>query len=476
MSKPWQQVPEPQPAVPGEPSCPSVHTDAIPGPKGTRFLQELDAIQDPRTVFFPINFEESKGNYMVDADDNVLMDLYCHISSLPLGYNHPAQVEKIPQWTATICHQPALGNMPPHDWVQLLRESLMKVLPHPELNQIWTARTGSEANEFAIKSACMWYAKRIRGDREFNEEELRTTMLNQAPGSPPFCVVSFASAFHGRTFGALSTTRSKAIHKLDIPAFDWPVAEFPVLKYPLDAHAEENRAEEQRCLQAFETLLKEYPKPIVAAIIEPVQAEGGDRHASKEFFQGLRRITTERGVAFIVDEVQTGCCASGRFWAHEHWDLPSPPDMVTFAKKMQICGFFYKPEFRPSHAYRNYNTWMGDYLRLRQAQVLIDTVQQQNLLETVNATGRVLREGLDYLQAAHPSLLSNVRGTGTFLAIDVCNVEKRTEFISKLRLRGFVVGPCGTISIRFRPALIFTAGHCKVFLDAFDAVLQEIDA
>ena len=62
-------------------------------------------------------------------------------------------------------------------------------------------------------------------------------------------VLSFDGAFHGRTIGVLSTTHSKPIHKLDIPAFDWPIAPFPQLKYPLEDHVTENKAEEQRCLE-----------------------------------------------------------------------------------------------------------------------------------------------------------------------------------------------------------------------------------
>lgn len=82
-------------------------------------------------------------------------------------------------------------------------------------------------------------------------------MLNQSPGSPELAILSFKSSFHGRLFGSLSATRSKAIHKVDIPAFDWPAAPFPELKYPLEEHAKENEAEEARCLEAYEKILIE---------------------------------------------------------------------------------------------------------------------------------------------------------------------------------------------------------------------------
>lgn len=61
----------------------------------------------------------------------------------------------------------------------------------------------------------------------FSKEEMESCMKNQPPGSPNLAILSFDGAFHGRTFGCLTATHSKAIHKLDIPAFDWPVAPFP---------------------------------------------------------------------------------------------------------------------------------------------------------------------------------------------------------------------------------------------------------
>ncbi len=89
---------------------------------------------------------------------------------------------------------------------------------------------------------------------------------------------------------------------------------------------------------------------MAAVIVEPVQAEGGDKHASPAFFRGVAELTKKSGAAFIVDEVQTGVCASGKYWAHEHWNLPNElaPDIVVFAKKMQVCGYFYSKEFRPA--------------------------------------------------------------------------------------------------------------------------------
>lgn len=207
-------------------------------------------------------------------------------------------------------------------------------------------------------------------------------MNNAAPGTPALSVLSFTSAFHGRLFGSLSATRSKAIHKLDIPAFDWPVAPFPQLKYPLEANEQVNKQEEARCLEAVKTILREWKKksPVAAVIVEPVLSEGGDKHASPEFFKGLVKATHDEGALMIVDEgelsispmiaarslsffslpmsVQTGFGATGKvsarstaffpaclsitdddrqFWAHEHWGLdPAKDEMPDFVTSVPL--------------------------------------------------------------------------------------------------------------------------------------------
>nr|NVI72078.1 putative 4-aminobutyrate aminotransferase, mitochondrial-like protein [Cucujiformia] len=220
------------------------------------------------------------------------------------------------------------------------------------------------SNENAYKNIFIRYQKNQRGgDIRFTEEEEKSCMINMPPGSPKLSLLSFHGAFHGRTFGALSTTHSKAIHKLDIPAFDWPIAPFPHYKYPLEENVRENENEDQRCLEEVQDLFEKYKGkciPVAGVIIEPIQSEGGDNEASPKFFQGLQNITKENGAALLLDEVQTGCGATGKMWCHEHFNLKSPPDVVTFSKKMLIGGYFHTEDMRPDLPYRVFNTWMGD--------------------------------------------------------------------------------------------------------------------
>ncbi|TTY71120.1 4-aminobutyrate aminotransferase, mitochondrial [Bagarius yarrelli] len=396
--------------------APSMKTP-IPGPRS----KNVGAIN------FFCNYEESRGNYLVDADGNRMLDLYTQISSVPLGYNHPALMKVLssPSNLSAFINRPALGILPPENFPEKLTESLL--------------------------------SNKERGSNSPSAEETSSCMINQSPGCPDLSILSFMGAFHGRTMGCLATTHSKIIHKLDIPSFDWPIAPFPRLKYPLEEFVQENLQEEARCLE-------EKGKPVAGIVIEPIQAEGGDNHASADFFIKLRNIARKHGCAFHVDEVQTGGGATGKFWAHEHWGTNDPADI----------------------GYRIFNTWMGDPSKNLFLSEVLNVIRRENLLEEVTRSGKTLLHGLYELQ-------------GTFCAVDARDDVTRDNLLLKLRDKGkqehtekpnthtrfsvfphtpflssgVLLGGCGEKSIRFRPALIFKDYHAHLFLNIFNDVLSD---
>jgi len=373
----------------------------------------------------------------------------------------------------SLINRPALGNFPSSNWAHVLKTGLLTVAPKG-LDQVFTAMAGSDANETAYKAAFMWKAQQRRGgpDVEFTAEELSSSMNNQTPGASSYSILSFKSAFHGRLFGTLSTTRSKPIHKLDIPAFDWPQAIFPQLKYPLEEHAAENAKAEADALADVERLITTYHHPPAAVVVEPIQSEGGDNHASPAFFCGLRELTKKHNVLFIVDEVQTGVGATGKFWAHEHWDLPSPPDMVTFSKKAQTAGYYYgNPELRPNKPYRQFNTWMGDPSRAILFRGIIEEIKRLNLVEHTAKVGDYLYAGIERLAQQYPDQFQNLRGKGrgTFIAFDS---PQRDAFLKKAKTVGVNIGGSGERAIRLRPMLIFDKPHADILLEAMEKIVN----
>lgn len=458
----------------GEPERASMKT-AIPGPRTEELRARHGRHQDARTVHVYQDAKQSLGNYLVDVDGNVMLDVYAHIAAVPVGYNHPDLLAALRSgrfdWAAG--YRPALGVAPPAEWVELVERTLMRIAPRG-LTKLVTVTTGSEAVENAIKAAFIRHARVRRGGAAPSLADLTACMDNEQASANSLAVVSFEGGFHGRSMGALSLTRSKVIHKLDIPAFAWPKVRFPDVRFPLADHAAENRASEARSLEELEATLKAGKGNIAAVIVEPIQGEGGDRHASASFFAEIRKMTRLHDVAFIVDEVQTGCGATGTFWAHEAWGLDEPPDIVTFSKKMQLGGYYSTEEYAAAEPYRIFNTFLGDPFRGAQLEVIVEIIERDGLIAAASTTGALLVRGLEELSERHPTVLSGARGVGTFAAIDARDPETQLRMLDALRQRGLEVGGSGTRSIRFRPALVFGPRHAAEAIALLEDACQAI--
>jgi 4-aminobutyrate aminotransferase/(S)-3-amino-2-methylpropionate transaminase len=457
----------------------------VPGPETHKLMDQLK-VQGGMggAVAFFGDYTASTGCYLVDADGNRMLDMFSQISSVPLGYNHPRLQEALADpLMASFAHsRAALGLLPPKELPELLKDTFLKIAPKG-MTKVQSLLCGSSANENVFKAVFFWKrakerAAEGRAATDFTEEELSSCMNNQAPGcANNFSIMSFSGGFHGRTMGALTCTHSKTVHKIDVPAFDWPTAPFPRLRYPLNDNEEFNRNEEQRCLDSVRSIFQsrlDEGRPVAGVIVEPVLSEGGDLHASPAFFKSLQEACKDFDAAFIVDEVQTGVCASGHMWAHEAWNLKESPDFVCFSKKALLGGYYYKDEFQPPQGYRIFNTWMGDATKILFFCAVLAAIEEEGLQALVHIVGAQLMGILKLASHSHPELVSNVRGVGTIIAFDCATLALRDELAAQLRNNGVYVGTNGTQSIRFRPSLNFNLQHVAEFTKVFQQTLSAL--
>jgi len=434
-----------------------------------------------KSLFFslPVAFDPSHsiGPYLATADRDPegepyrFLDMGALIATQAFGENDPAVV------IAVLRHLPYAVSRYAHSEYQTIVSLRLKA----ELNRIapagtprhFVVNTGAEAVENAIKSVLL---NRVR-------------TAGEADGG---FIVSFEGAFHGRTLGSLAVTHRKKA-RLGFPTFDWPDVPFPAddadakvtarreersLKQLWDLlvsgrlpHADKSKENFQRELAAIDEFLAEpgrdlarfveaqraalsaevmrRSRRVAAVLVEPIQGEGGVRLPTARFMRRLRLLTRVYDVPLVFDEVQTGWGMTGRMWAHELFELPCPPDVVTWAKKAQNGVLFVSEELATFfQEEKKFNTtWEGDSVGMVRLMALLDHLD----LDQVRRTGAQARAGLEGLARDYPEILKHVRGAGVMLAFDVVRADWRDALRDRAFRLGLVLLPAGERALRFYP-------------------------
>uniref|UniRef100_A0A1I8F5L1 4-aminobutyrate--2-oxoglutarate transaminase n=1 Tax=Macrostomum lignano TaxID=282301 RepID=A0A1I8F5L1_9PLAT len=326
-------------------------------------------------------------------------------------------------------NRPALGVCPPSDWVDRLNASLLSVAPKAlsrvadhDVRLLPPTRTPSRC------SSCAYMAKQ-RAGRPVSQQELDSTMLTSA-GHPRLSILSFKRSFHGRTLGVLSCTRSKAIHKLDVPAFQWPAVDFPAYKYPLEQHQEHNAKQEKLSLvQVEETVNRQRAtEPVAGLIVEPILAEGGDIHARPEYFKALRSLCSKLDVPLLVDEVsdwrRAVAAPTGRM-SNGAWTAARRASGRCWAASTSATTWCRTSSTGVQHL-------AGEPSKVMLLEAVIRTIKEEKLMDSAG-TALTKTKGLEGLSQRYPQLIKQSRGLGIMCAVDFADTNSRNEAVQRLR-------------------------------------------
>lgn len=396
-----------------------------------------------------------------------MLDLFGNIGSLPLGYNHPEIISTIQNNVHLVSQRQANGHFPSVEYRELIEHTLPRILPsHMSRENTWVHvdMSGTLAVENLIKSCLHASSKRSSG----SSQDVSSV------------VIGFNGGFHGRSMGTTAITRAEEEQSRThlwspLPKMpNWTTFDYPT-----------HDTEAIRVIGDMETALEDYaknPKTRVACIVmEPVQAEGGDRHLHPSFPRNLCNLCNEYDVPLIIDEVQTGLYTTGSLWGHDQWNL-TPKEKtairgVAFSKKTGVAGFFANSDLVVDSEQFVSNTWLGDTIYGRILETVLDVIERKKLQERVVSSGSAFKSGMNQLSHVHRDSeyrFDNVRGSGTMIAWDLPSQRLRDELMNKLFSEGLVVGRCGEKSIRIRPPLTLELKDVNFALDRIDTTLRQV--
>jgi L-lysine 6-transaminase len=407
-----------------------------------------------------IDLEQSHGAVIVDAlEGKEYLDCYGYFATLPVGHNHPKLEDEGFQkslLTAALSN-PANSDIYSQQFAAFVKTFRELAVPD-EFKYLFFVAGGALAVENAMKAAFDWKAQK---NREAGIEGGADKVLH------------FKDAFHGRSGYTLSVTNTDPTKTKDFPKFDWPRISSPFIDFPMDEDVVAAK-EEKACAEIEEAFARD-PHGIAAILIEPIQGEGGDHHIRPVFFAKLREYADRFEALLIFDEVQTGLGSTGTMWAMEQ--LGVTPDLIAFGKKTQVCGIMSTARIDeiPTNVFkvssRINSTWGGNLVDMVRCARYLEIMHEEGLVQNAADVGAYFKEGLHRLETDFEAV-TNVRGRGLFLALDLPDGETRGKVWKECWDRGVAVLSCGPQSIRFRPPLVFSRENVDQTLATLRTALE----
>jgi acetylornithine/N-succinyldiaminopimelate aminotransferase len=377
----------------------------------------------PRSPVRPVRGE---GVYLFGEKGEKYLDFASGIAVNLLGHGHPVLTRAIQDQAATLIHVSNLYGSPQGEaYAQRLVDLTFA-------DTVFLTNSGAEAVECAIKTARRYHHHHGRPEKH----EL----------------ITFSSAFHGRTLGTISATNQEKLRDGFAPLLPgFKVVEFDNL-------------------EAAEAAMGPHT---AGFLVEPIQGEGGIRPASDAFMQGLRKLADDNDLMLVLDEVQCGFGRTGKLFAHELYGIT--PDIMAAAKgigggfPMGACLATEKAAAGMVIGTHG-STYGGNPLACAAGQAVLDVVANDAFLEHVARMGERLRGALEQLIPNHDHLFEGVRGKGLLLGVKMKSDSR--AFVNYLREHGLLTVAAGDNVFRVLPPLVVEEAHIVEFIEKLSAAAR----
>lgn len=388
---------------------------------------QTDLVSEEKKNFFETYKRSSliptrgEGVYLFDDQGKPYLDLVAGLGVNALGHAHPGIIKAVTDQMNRFSHlSNAFINIPQ----VLLTEKILQATPG--MTRVFFSNSGAESVEGALKLVRRWARKNGRSD-----------------------IYAFSKGFHGRTLGALSLTHKDKYREGYDPFM-------PEVKH----------------LQ-FDSIkdLSQINENTAAVVLEFVLGEGGIRPISCEFADELDRLHRKYKFLLVADEIQSGIGRTGQFFAYQWYTLK--PDIVVSAKPIGgglPLGVILGSEEINSlwHVGDHGTTFGGNPVACAAGQVVMNWLFEQNGLEHVKQTGKILSEALKHLQELFPKKIKSVRTFGLMAAIEL--FEDSSPYPAKALEEGMIINSTDSTVIRLLPPLIITEAQIQEMTEKFKRI------
>jgi 4-aminobutyrate aminotransferase/(S)-3-amino-2-methylpropionate transaminase len=422
----------------------------LPGPKSRALHERRKAVVSAGlTNGFPIYIERAVGAILQDVDGNQILDLGSGIAVTSIGHAVPEVIDAVSAQVAAFTHTCFM--VTPYESYVEVCEELAVLTPGTHAKTSALLNSGSEAVENAVKVA------RLATGRQ----------------------AVFDHAYHGRTNLTMALTAKNMPYKDRFGPFAPEIYRAP-MSYPYRDGLSGAEAA-ARAIKVIETQVG--AKNVAALLIEPIQGEGGFVVPAEGFLPALSEWTTKNGIVFIADEIQSGFCRTGDWFAVDYEGVV--PDMVTTAKGlaggMPLAAVTGRAELMNAvHEGGLGGTYGGNPVAAVAALATIRTMRERNLVGRAREIGEIALGNLRSLQQ-DVAIIGDVRGRGAMIAMELVNPGTKEPnaaaakaIVNYCNQHGVIALACGTDGnvIRLLPPLVITDEQLADGLDVLAAAVR----